>query len=218
VKLDGTWHFLDTTWGAGHVDGTRFVPDHTAAWFDMDPRLFVLNHYPRDARWLLLEHPTTLAEYERAPFVETDTLETLLEAGFTTGDCISFVAFAPLPEFFGRHALAFKSMGGQSADLEGYLSQGAVPQAHAYPSIQPRLVEYPRQGRLTAGTRYRFAFRLSGCEQAAVIAGGSFTFLAKDGDLFSGAAVAAAGSVLLSAKIDHNGSVSFRPLMIWQAR
>jgi hypothetical protein len=218
VRLDGAWHFMETTWGAGYVDGTRFVPEHTFAWFDMDPRLFLLNHFPQETRWLLVERSMTLSDYEKAPFVKTSDLERLVDAGLDQGEIVSMVAYAPFPQFFGHYAMAFASMGGTATDLVAWLKQGAVPEAHSYPGVLPRLVEYPRQGKLTAGTKYRFAFRLSGCEQAAVISGGSFTFLTREGDLFSGEAVAASGPVRLSAKIDYRGSFSFWPLLIWQAQ
>jgi hypothetical protein len=218
VMLDGQWHFMETTWGAGYVDGTRFVPHATAAWFDTDPRLFVLHHFPEDPRWLLVGAPMKLSEYEKAPFVETWTLRSLLEAGFDPQELLPLLACAPLPKNFGSYAMSFKLMGGSAADLAGYLAEGVVPEAYSYPGANPELVDFPRQGLLSAGTRYHFAFRLPGCEQAAVISGGAFTFLQRDNDVFSGDAVAAPGSLRMSAKLTFQGKSSFWPLMIWRAK
>jgi hypothetical protein len=215
VKLDGAWHFMETTWGAGHVDFRTFVADYSPVWFDMDPRLFALNHMPADSQWLLLDPPMTLADYERAPYVPTYELENLIDSGFSSGELIQLLSFAPFPQFFGAYARAFKAMGGSLADIIGYLSEGAFPAAYTYPNASPVLVEFPKTAKLKAGTKYRFAFRLSGCSEAAVVAGGKFTFLTKKDDFFSGEAAAAPGTVDLCVRMTDSGSRSYSPLMEW---
>jgi hypothetical protein len=215
VRLEGTWHLVESTWGAGSVEFRNYVADYRPAWFDMDPRLFALNHMPEDPRWLLLDKAMTLGDYVRAPYIPTYELEKLVDAGFTTGELLQLLSFAPFPELFGSHARAFKAMGGTCADILAYLSEGAFPEAWLYDNVAPALVEFPRTAKLKTGTKYRFAFRLSGCSDAAVIAGGKFTFLEKKDDLFSGEAAAAPGTVYLSVRMTANGDDSYWPLMGW---
>jgi hypothetical protein len=148
VRLEGTWHLVESTWGAGSVEFRKYVADYRPAWFDMDPRLFALNHMPEDPRWLLLGKAMTLGDYERAPYIPTYELEKLVDAGFTTGELLQLLPFAPVPELFGSHARAFKAMGGTLADILAYLSEGAFPEAWLYDNVAPALVEFPRTAKL----------------------------------------------------------------------
>ncbi|WP_439185280.1 transglutaminase domain-containing protein [Carboxylicivirga taeanensis] len=54
IWLDEKWHWVDVTWGAGHVklQNNRFVPDFSDVYFMMSPALFALNHFPEDVKWL----------------------------------------------------------------------------------------------------------------------------------------------------------------------
>ena len=54
VKLDGTWHLFDATWGAGSVDGKAFVKEYAEAWFGCDPGLFLYWHLPENPEWELV--------------------------------------------------------------------------------------------------------------------------------------------------------------------
>lgn len=64
LKLDGAWHLLDCTWGAGRLDERlRFVPRFTDHYFLTPPELFSYDHFPKEARWQLLAAPQTRAEF-----------------------------------------------------------------------------------------------------------------------------------------------------------
>ncbi|HLF19999.1 MAG TPA: transglutaminase domain-containing protein, partial [Bacteroidota bacterium] len=65
VKLDGTWHLLDCTWGAGYVnDQKHYVRKLQEHYFLTPPEEFVYDHFPTDEKWQLLETPVTREQYE----------------------------------------------------------------------------------------------------------------------------------------------------------
>lgn len=69
VKLNEKWYFCDATWASGIPDpeANFFKFNFNPGYFLTDPKLFVLNHYPLDKKWLLLEN----ADYTYEEFLET---------------------------------------------------------------------------------------------------------------------------------------------------
>jgi hypothetical protein len=70
VKLDGSWFLCDPTWSSGGVDPRAgiFIPDYANdVYFLANPELFILNHYPSDSRWTLLENAPSLSQFLNAP-------------------------------------------------------------------------------------------------------------------------------------------------------
>ncbi|MBC8179779.1 hypothetical protein H8E88_01530 [candidate division KSB1 bacterium] len=66
IKINGLWHLLDCTWGAGYVDSQgRFVRRFEEHYFFTPPEEFIYNHFPENSRWQLLEQPISKAEYEK---------------------------------------------------------------------------------------------------------------------------------------------------------
>ena len=65
VQLDGLWYVCDATWSAGvfDVNQGKFVHRFNEGYFLTKPELFVLNHYPLDKKWTLLENPPTLRQF-----------------------------------------------------------------------------------------------------------------------------------------------------------
>lgn len=57
VKIDGQWQLLDATWGSGHVEEDKFYRNFQPGYFFTTPRLFILDHFPDDSKWQLLETP-----------------------------------------------------------------------------------------------------------------------------------------------------------------
>jgi hypothetical protein len=69
VRIDSVWHLLDVTWASGFVTyGNQFVPHMDESYFLTSPQQFILDHYPEDLRWTLLDHPPTLKEFRFSPF------------------------------------------------------------------------------------------------------------------------------------------------------
>ncbi|XP_018410826.1 PREDICTED: uncharacterized protein LOC108786100 [Nanorana parkeri] len=67
VYLEGRWHLLDTTWGAGHVDEniSKFTFQYNEFYFLTHPALFIGEHYPEQADYQLLDPKVTSKEFEQ---------------------------------------------------------------------------------------------------------------------------------------------------------
>lgn len=69
VLIDGNWQLLDVTWASGYLSySNEFVPHIDEAYFLTPPQLFILDHYPEDLKWTLLDDPPTLREFHFSPF------------------------------------------------------------------------------------------------------------------------------------------------------
>jgi hypothetical protein len=69
VKIDSAWRLLDVTWASGYVTySNEFVHHIDEAYFLAPPQQFILDHYPEDLKWALLERPPTLGEFRFSPF------------------------------------------------------------------------------------------------------------------------------------------------------
>jgi hypothetical protein len=77
VRIDGQWYLFDATWGAGGIQGEVFRKNNTDAWFAMDPRLFILNHFPEKSGDTLLQENISLLDYLIWPYIPTWQLECL---------------------------------------------------------------------------------------------------------------------------------------------
>ncbi len=68
VKVDGNWHLLDPTWGAGSVNEERqFVRNPNDEWFLVDPAVFIYSHLPAEQKWQLLDAPVSRTDFENLP-------------------------------------------------------------------------------------------------------------------------------------------------------
>ena len=69
VRIDSTWHLLDVTWASGFINySNEFITHMDETYFLSPPQQFVLDHYPEELQWTLLEHPPTLREFRFSPF------------------------------------------------------------------------------------------------------------------------------------------------------
>ncbi len=73
VKFSGQWYLCDPTWSAGYFSngGGRFIHRFEPAYFLTKPEVFVLNHYPVDPQWSLLEESQrpTKTEFLNGPLI-----------------------------------------------------------------------------------------------------------------------------------------------------
>jgi len=80
VRIDGEWRLMDPTWGAGYIDGNmafvRRAQDH---YFLTDPQAFILDHFPEDPRWQLLDEPVSRTEYGEMVFLRPHFFANRLE-------------------------------------------------------------------------------------------------------------------------------------------
>lgn len=82
VKLNGKWHLLDSTWGAGSVDdkSRRFNRAFKEHYFLTPPEQLIFTHFPDATRWQLLGRPRTLAEFQAFPVVSSGYFQYAIRA------------------------------------------------------------------------------------------------------------------------------------------
>eukprot|EP01022_Parablepharisma_sp_SALTPOND_P004276 TRINITY_DN1196_c0_g1_i1.p1 TRINITY_DN1196_c0_g1~~TRINITY_DN1196_c0_g1_i1.p1 ORF type:complete len:560 (+),score=52.72 TRINITY_DN1196_c0_g1_i1:130-1809(+) len=64
IKLRGTWYLIDSTWGAGHLDGSTFKKEYNEYYFCTDPHNLIRSHYPKDSKWQLIQPPISKEKFE----------------------------------------------------------------------------------------------------------------------------------------------------------
>jgi len=73
VLLNNNWYLCDATWSAGQIifeeDIPKFKPHYTDGYFLAEPKLFLKNHYPIDAKWALLDSVPSFTEFIAGPVV-----------------------------------------------------------------------------------------------------------------------------------------------------
>uniref|UniRef100_A0A6P8S6D9 Kyphoscoliosis peptidase n=1 Tax=Geotrypetes seraphini TaxID=260995 RepID=A0A6P8S6D9_GEOSA len=72
VLLEGKWHLLDSTWGAGHCSDTHFTFNYTEYYFLTHPALFFESHFPEDKKWQLLKPTVSLKQFESNIFCKPE--------------------------------------------------------------------------------------------------------------------------------------------------
>ncbi|XP_075719722.1 uncharacterized protein LOC142760420 [Rhinoderma darwinii] len=68
VYLEGQWHMLDSTWGAGLVDEnlSKFIFQYNEFYFLTHPVLFIGDHYPEETDFQLLEPKVSQKQFEQS--------------------------------------------------------------------------------------------------------------------------------------------------------
>ena len=72
IKLNNKWYPIDSTWGAGHVDGEKFFKSYNEFYFLANPELLIKSHFPADDKWQLTKKTYTLEEFLKWPQIESD--------------------------------------------------------------------------------------------------------------------------------------------------
>ncbi len=80
VKINGSWYLVDSTWGAGYVNGegkyARKFDDH---FFMTPPSQFIYDHFPEEDRWQLLDEPVSKLKFENMVYLQSDFFNLGLE-------------------------------------------------------------------------------------------------------------------------------------------
>lgn len=72
VKINNKWYLCDPTWASGLIDPDtfQFKFDFKDGLFLPSPELFVMNHYPLDKKWMLIEtNQPTFEMFLQAPLI-----------------------------------------------------------------------------------------------------------------------------------------------------
>lgn len=87
-RINDQWHLVDVTWAAGYTDEEvkRFTFEFRPGYFMVPPRYFLLDHFPQEEKWQLVEKPLSRKDFPKQPvicygtalFTLTDFTPTLL--------------------------------------------------------------------------------------------------------------------------------------------
>ncbi len=119
VKIDGRWQLVDCCWGAGAFEGSGFVRRFTGHYFLTAPDAFADDHFPEEAKWQLLSHPLSRAEYlgraqRRPPFFANGLrLQSAKTARIAAGDSMQVNLGAP------RETVVMASLSRRGRALDG---------------------------------------------------------------------------------------------------
>lgn len=82
IKLNEKWYLCDPTWAAGIPDPetTVFKFDYNDGYFLSHPKLYIINHFPQNKKWTLLENEDhTFEEFLAAPILYGQAYTNLTE-------------------------------------------------------------------------------------------------------------------------------------------
>lgn len=76
VKIKGQWALLDVTWGASFQDNKGvFQQVFRPGYFGTNPRIFIQNHIPDEAKWQLLDPPLDKSQIQQYPVFDYGDLQ-----------------------------------------------------------------------------------------------------------------------------------------------
>ncbi len=77
VKLNNRWYLLDPTWASGYTNPgvTKFTRKFRQGFYLTPPEKFILDHFPEDPGWQLLEKKISWSEFVSFPLVKGGFLE-----------------------------------------------------------------------------------------------------------------------------------------------
>jgi hypothetical protein len=187
VEIGGEWYLFDSTWGAGHVDGRRFVRSYDEFFFAPKPAEFIFSHLPVDPAHQYLAEPVGAAAFSRLPEIE----ESLFLMGLNA-------------EALLRHI----QRGGEYVAPQGYSAARVGLRS-------VRAIDIPWDGRLRAGETYRFEFELDPILPAAIIHNGQFTYMESNGGVVSAVIRPRRGSLAFAVQPDASRR-SYHYVMEWR--
>ncbi len=84
VKLNGKYEIFDLTWAAGYVSDDNFIQQFDPFYFNTDPKLFILNHFPDNPKWQLLNVPVLKTDYINQPSYDQSIYNLSLKKGIVS--------------------------------------------------------------------------------------------------------------------------------------
>ncbi|MGL1894270.1 MAG: hypothetical protein OCD02_21750 [Spirochaetaceae bacterium] len=87
VNLDNKWFIIDSTWGAGYMNGKKFVKEFEEFWFLTDPNKSIFSHLPEDPKWQLLTDPISKKTFQKSPNLKGN----FFDLGFIINDVNSYI-------------------------------------------------------------------------------------------------------------------------------
>ena len=72
IKLNQNWYPIDSTWGAGHIEGKEYIKAYNEFYFLANPELLIKTHFPEDEKWQLTKKKYTLEDFSSWPKVDSN--------------------------------------------------------------------------------------------------------------------------------------------------
>lgn len=141
VKIKDKWHLLDATWGAGYAEDESFKQDYSPGFFMVEPRFFILNHFPNEDKWQFLDKPLTKEEFKRQPWVNygqisypiQDVMPLDAPLKIQEGKVSIKIKFSEKPPVLIVYSLAGKQIATKASQSEGYTI--LTFEANSYPFV-----------------------------------------------------------------------------------
>ena len=65
IKIDGVYYQIDSTWGAGYLDGRYFKKEFKEFYFCPEPEQLFSSHFPEDPKWQLMTPTLSVEEFAK---------------------------------------------------------------------------------------------------------------------------------------------------------
>jgi transglutaminase-like putative cysteine protease len=122
VRIEGQWHGIDATWGAGHVDKEKgFVKELSEEWFLVPPEQLILSHFPADPARQFLKQPIDASTFRRWPKVPSQ----LFALGIPARDVVEALNEESFRGLVKAHAVRGHLVRVHKAPLKKHLATGA---------------------------------------------------------------------------------------------
>ncbi|HEY1057861.1 MAG TPA: transglutaminase domain-containing protein [Limnobacter sp.] len=192
VWLNGEWRIVDTTWGAGYVDGGRFVREDTDLFFAMPQALARLSHFSL-RRWE--SYPSGLQSATDESFHNSTTFQT----------------FSKLSE----QAVFMAAAGFPPDDLLQVAERGAAQPDWYEPTNSPvKVLRAPSSKLISPDRLARFVFESGVYEEMAVVQGRKWQRQTKQGRVFDIALNPVPGELLVMGR--RKGQDEFEAVLGYQ--
>jgi transglutaminase/protease-like cytokinesis protein 3 len=69
VNVNGVWKLIDVTWSTGNKESNPEIFNFDETYFFIEPEKLILNHFPKNNKWQLLENPIEKLEFFSTPII-----------------------------------------------------------------------------------------------------------------------------------------------------
>lgn len=164
VRIQGEWYLVDSTWGAGHLDGRAFRRRFEDFYFAPEPEALIFSHYPSTAEHQYLDQPLVSHEFSQLPDVDPAVFELGLDAPATLASLRAGGGYEP-PEAFATPDLPRFSIRSVDLPLAAPLQRG---ETYRFAVV----IDPPLPATIVVGYRFVPMEREDGVATATVVAGG----------------------------------------------
>jgi hypothetical protein len=165
VQLGRRWFLVDSTWGAGWIDGQKFVKQFDDYFFLTPPDQLIFSHFPKEPRWQLLSRRLSGRE-----FVALPRMDDLFKMGVSGGRVRQALAGGKLRELVKTYTHPGGRLIVREAPLGRRLRAGAVYRFRVEPTAYYGAIVVNN-----AGQRHALARKGNGFEGVVSAARGPIT-------------------------------------------